>query len=85
MAEVGARHRFAARKGMGIRHVAARHGADITSPTAPPLVQEVAAALSRALGHPVTVQLGWIPVRDPEHSQPDSPQLPLSELSPVVE
>ena len=36
--------------------------ADITGPTAPPPVQDVAAALSRALGHPVTVQLGWIPV-----------------------
>ncbi len=59
--------------------------ADITGPTAPPSVQDVAAALSRALGNPVTVQLGWIPVRDPEHSQPDMPQLPLSELSPVVE
>ncbi len=59
--------------------------ADITGPTAPPPVQDVAASLSRALGHPVTVQLGWIPVRDPEHSQPDTPRLPLSELSPVVE
>ncbi|MFZ0832571.1 MAG: DUF389 domain-containing protein [Mycobacterium sp.] len=59
--------------------------ADITGPTAPPPVQDVAAALGRALGHPVTVQLGWIPVRDPEHSRPDSPQLPLKELSPVVE
>jgi uncharacterized hydrophobic protein (TIGR00271 family) len=59
--------------------------ADITGPTAPPPVQDVAAGLSRALGHPVTVQLGWIPVRDPEHSRPATPQLPLSELSPVVE
>ncbi|MCV7235064.1 DUF389 domain-containing protein [Mycobacterium branderi] len=59
--------------------------ADITGPTAPPPVQEVAAKLSRALGHPVTVQLGWIPMRDPEHDQPDTPQLPLNELSPLVE
>ncbi|GAQ41095.1 conserved hypothetical membrane protein [Mycobacterium pseudoshottsii JCM 15466] len=48
--------------------------ADITSPTSPPPVQTVAASLSRALGHPVTVELSWIPVRDPEHSRPDTPQ-----------
>lgn len=59
--------------------------ADITGPTAPPPVQDVAATLSRALGRPVTVQLGWIPMRDPEEDQPDAPQLALNELSPVVE
>lgn len=59
--------------------------ADITGPTSPPPVQNVAATLSRALGRPVTVQLGWIPMRDPEHSQPDRPQLPLNALSPVVD
>ena len=59
--------------------------AEITGPTAPPPVQNVAASLSRALGRPVTVQLGWVPVRDPEHSQPGLPPLPLSELSPIVE
>ncbi len=58
--------------------------ADITSPTSPPPVQKVAASLSRALGHPVTVQLSWIPVRDPEHSRPDTPQPPLNELVPVI-
>ncbi len=59
--------------------------ADITGEAPPPPVGEVAAALSRALGHPVTAQLGWIPVKDADHIQPDPPQLPLSELSPVVE
>ena len=59
--------------------------ADIIGPTAPPPVQDVSAALSRALGNPVTVQLGWIPEQDPEHSKPGIKQLPLSELSPVVE
>lgn len=59
--------------------------ADITGPTAPPAVQDVATALSRALGRPVTAQLGWIPVQEPERSEPDVPQLPLSELSPIVE
>jgi hypothetical protein len=58
--------------------------ADITSPTSPPPVQKVAASLSRALGHPVTVQLSWIPVRDPEHSRPETPQPPLNELGPVI-
>ncbi|ACC41470.1 DUF389 domain-containing protein [Mycobacterium marinum] len=58
--------------------------ADITSPTSPPPVQTVAASLSRALGHPVTVELSWIPVRDPEHSRPDTPQPPLNELGPVI-
>ncbi|ORV61361.1 hypothetical protein AWC06_12195 [Mycobacterium fragae] len=59
--------------------------ADITGPTAPPPIQKVAATLSRALGHPVTVQLGWIPMRDPKRNQPDTPQLPLNELSPLIE
>lgn len=59
--------------------------ADITGPMSPPPVQSVAATLSRALGHPVTVQLGWIPMRDPEDDQTHTPQLPLNELSPVVE
>ncbi|MEO8814149.1 MAG: DUF389 domain-containing protein [Mycobacterium sp.] len=59
--------------------------ADVTGPTAPPPISDVAAALSRELGRPVTVQIGWIPVQDPEHSKPDLPQLPLSELSPIVE
>ncbi len=58
--------------------------ADITSPMSPPPVQKVAASLSRALGHPVTVELSWIPVRDPEHSRPETPQLPLNELGPVI-
>ncbi len=59
--------------------------ADVTGPTAPPPIQDMAAGLSRALGHPVTVQLSWLPVRDPEHSRPQTPPPPLSELSPVVE
>lgn len=59
--------------------------ADIIGPTPPPPVQDVAAALSHVVGRPVTVQLGWIPVRDPEDDKPDSPQLTLSELSPLVE
>lgn len=58
--------------------------ADITSPTSPPPVQNVAASLSRALGHPVTAELSWIPVRDPEHSRPETPQPPLNELGPVI-
>ncbi|OSC39563.1 DUF389 domain-containing protein [Mycobacterium decipiens] len=58
--------------------------ADITSPTSPPPVGKVAANLSRALGHPVTVELSWIPVRDPEHSRPETPQPPLNELGPVI-
>lgn len=58
--------------------------ADITSPTSPPPVQTVAASLSRALGHPVTVELAWIPVRDPEHSRPDTPQPPLNALGPLI-
>lgn len=59
--------------------------ADIIGPTPPPPIKDVTDALARALGHPVTVQLGWIPVRDPQRPGPDSPQLPLSEVSPVVE
>ncbi len=58
---------------------------EITSPTEPPPVQELAERLSRALGHPVTLQLGWIPVQDPKHDVPALPPLPLSELSPIVE
>ncbi|MCH9709468.1 MAG: DUF389 domain-containing protein [Actinomycetia bacterium] len=59
--------------------------ADVTGETAPPPVGDVAAALTRALGYPVTVQLGWIPMQDPEHIEKEAPQLPLSDLSPVVE
>ena len=59
--------------------------ADITGETAPPPVGDVAAALSRALGFPVTVQLGWIPMQNPEHLRTDAPALPLSDLSPVVQ
>ncbi|CAM4441792.1 putative hydrophobic domain protein [Mycobacterium basiliense] len=58
--------------------------AEITSPISPPPVQTVAASLSRALGHPVTVELSWIPVRDPEHSRPETPQPPLNELGPLI-
>lgn len=58
--------------------------AEVTSPTSPPPVQTVAASLSRALGHPVTVELSWIPLHDPEQSRPKTPQVPLNELGPVI-
>jgi len=31
------------------------------------------------------VQLGWIPIQNPEHLRKDAPALPLSDLSPVVQ
>lgn len=74
--------------GSRLSHIAISGGtvrADITGDVAPPPVGEVAATLSRALGYPVTAQLGWIPVQDPEHVAKEPPQLPLSDLSPAVE
>jgi uncharacterized hydrophobic protein (TIGR00271 family) len=59
--------------------------AEIIGPTPPPPVQDVAAGLSRALGRPITVQLGWIPVQDPERDQSEAPPTPLGALAPVVE
>ena len=74
--------------GNRLSHIAISGGtvrADITGETAPPPVRDVAAALSRALGYPVTAQVGWIPVQDPDHIQKEPPQLPLNDLSPTVE
>ncbi len=74
--------------GSRLSHIAISGGtvrADITGEVAPPPVGDVAATLSRALGYPVTAQLGWIPVQDPEHVAKEPPQLPLSDLSPEVE
>jgi len=59
--------------------------AEIVGPSPPPSMQEMATSLSRALGRPVTVQLGWIPVQDPEQDEPKTPPPPLSALTPVVE
>lgn len=58
--------------------------AEIVGPSHPPSLQDLAASLSRALGRPVTVQLGWIPVRNPETPPATSPP-PLTALAPVVE
>ncbi|MCX2934500.1 DUF389 domain-containing protein [Mycobacterium sp. CVI_P3] len=59
--------------------------AEIIGPTHPPSVQDVAAKLSNALGRPVTVQLGWIPVETPQEQKPKTPPPPLSALAPAVE
>jgi len=58
--------------------------AEIVGPTQPPSLQEVAAELTSALGRPVTVQLGWIPVQTPQQ-QPTEPLPALTELAPVIE
>ena len=58
--------------------------AEIVGPTQPASLQEVAAELTSALGRPVTVQLGWIPVQTPQQ-QPTEPLPALTELAPVIE
>lgn len=47
--------------------------AEIVGPTQPPALQDVAVKLTSALGRPVQVQLGWIPVRTPQEEQPKVP------------
>ena len=59
--------------------------AEIVGPTQPPALQDVAAKLTSALGRPVTVQLGWIPVQTPQQEQSDAPLPTLMELAPVIE
>ncbi len=59
--------------------------AEIVGPTQPPALQEVAAGLTRALGRPVTVQLGWIPVQSPQPEDSEAPAPTLTELAPLIE
>ncbi|MCB1264040.1 MAG: DUF389 domain-containing protein [Mycobacterium sp.] len=59
--------------------------AEIVGPTQPPALQDVAVKLTSALGRPVQVQLGWIPVRTPQEEQPKVPLPPLTELAPMIE
>jgi uncharacterized hydrophobic protein (TIGR00271 family) len=59
--------------------------AEIVGPTPPPGLQDVAVRLTRALGRPMTVQLGWIPVQTPHQEKTDTPLPTLMELAPVIE
>lgn len=59
--------------------------AEIVGPAPPPALQDVGAQLRRALGRPVTVQLGWIPVRTPQEDQPEVALPTLTELAPMIE
>ena len=59
--------------------------AEIVGPTQPPALQDVAVKLTSALGRPVTVQLGWIPVQTPQEEKPKVPLPPLTELAPMIE
>lgn len=59
--------------------------AEIVGPDQPPALQDVAVRLTRALGRPISVQLGWIPVQTPRQENSDAPLPTLMELAPVIE
>lgn len=59
--------------------------ANITGESSPPQVQTLTDALTKALGHPVTVDLRWTPIRGGAETKAASPALALDALRPAVE